>query len=151
MIDTRHQKTSFLPLIARERKRRAGLDAAIAAAERIVAGTVVAHQVAVNSLVELAISTPDFCKKFPNTEPTIPFEQVPAFFRLAIEEAKAGSPSQHRDETAILECALMLIEQNGGDANIRTAEQEEFYADVLVRRENEEFHVSYSPSNVTVN
>ena len=44
----------------------------------------------------------------------------------------------------------MLIDQNGGDATIRTPEQEQFYTDLSFRFEDEQIRVSYSPSNVTV-
>ena len=45
----------------------------------------------------------------------------------------------------------MLIDRNGGDANIRTPEQEQFYADLVMSLDaDEQSRVSYSPSNVTI-
>jgi hypothetical protein len=106
------------------------------------------HQAAVNSLQEMAISTPDFCASFPGSRPVIPFEQVPALFRTAIEANAAGNP--HPEETAIIEYALALLEQSG-NVNIRTREQEEFYASLLMSLDAEgQIRIVYSPSNVTV-
>jgi hypothetical protein len=45
----------------------------------------------------------------------------------------------------------MLIDRNGGDATIRTPEQEQFYADLLMSSDaNGQVRLGYSPSNVTV-
>jgi len=107
------------------------------------------HQSAVNSLQQMAIATPAFDAAFPGIQPVIPFEQVPALFRTAIREAKAaGNP--HPEETAIIEYALALLEQSG-NVNIRTREQEEFYAGLLSSLDAEgQIRITYSPSNVTV-
>jgi hypothetical protein len=119
------------------------------AVETIPATAISSHQAAVNSLQEMAISTPDFCAAFPGVQPVTPFEQVPTLFRTAIWEAKAsGNP--HPEETAIIEYALALLEQSG-NVNIRTREQEEFYAGLLMSLDAEEqIRIAYSPSNVTV-
>jgi hypothetical protein len=97
------------------------------------------HQAAVNSLLELSVEHP------PDAPVAVPFEEVPALFRAAIEEA-----GTRPEETDLIEHALMLIDRNGGDANIRTPEQEQFYADLVFRFEDEQWRVSYAPSNVTV-
>lgn len=109
------------------------------------------HQAAVNYLVELSMSTPDFCASFPGTRPVLPFDQVPALFRVAIQEAKAaGSRNPYPGETDLVEHALMLIERNGGDANIRTPELDEFLSSLLISPVDGHFRVTYSPSDVTV-
>jgi hypothetical protein len=95
------------------------------------------HQAAVNSLFELSVAA---------DEPDVPFDRVPALFRDEVESA--GSRNPYPLETDLIEYALMLIDRNGGDANIRTPEQEEFYADLAF--EGFPVRVRYSPENVTV-
>jgi hypothetical protein len=98
------------------------------------------HQAAMHSLFELSVAA---------DEPERPFDQVPALFRAAIEQDKAaGSRNPYPEETDLIELALMLIDRNGGDANIRTPEQEQFYADLAFGGETA--RVRYSPENVTV-
>jgi hypothetical protein len=101
------------------------------------------HQAAVYSLFELSVGA---------DEPERPFEQVPALFRAAVEQDKAaGSRNPYPEETDLIEHALMLIDRNGGDANIRTPEQEQFYADLVMSLDaDEQSRVGYSPSNVTI-
>jgi hypothetical protein len=105
------------------------------------------HQAAVNSLLELSMAG-----AWPDEPVVVPFDQVPACFRTAIEQDKAaGSWNPYPVETDLIEYALMLIDRNGGDANIRTPEQEEFYADLVMSLDaDEQSRVGYSPSNVTI-
>jgi hypothetical protein len=113
-----------------------------AAIETTPAHAISNHQAAVNSLCELAANSPD-------APLAVPFEEVPARFRTAIEEAKAAGT--HPEETDLIEHALMLIDRNGGDATIRTPEQEQFYADLLMSFDADgQVRITYSPSNVTV-
>jgi hypothetical protein len=98
------------------------------------------HQAAVYSLFELSVAA---------DPPERPFDQVPALFRAAVEQDKAaGSRNPYPLETDLIELALMLIDRNGGDANIRTPEQEEFYAGLVF--EGIPARVRYSPENVTI-
>jgi hypothetical protein len=99
------------------------------------------HQAAVHSLFELSVAA---------DEPDRPFDQVPALFRAVEQDKAAGGRNPYPVETDLIEIAFMLIDRNGGDANIRTPEQEQFYADLVIRFEDEQCRVSYAPSNVTV-
>jgi hypothetical protein len=101
----------------------------------------------VNSLLELAMAAHS-----PDGPVAVPFEDVPALFRTAIDEAKAaGGRNPRPEETDLIEHALMLIDRNGGDATVRTPEQEQFYADLLMSWDaNGQVRITYSPSNVTV-
>jgi hypothetical protein len=110
-----------------------------AAIETTPARAISSHQAAVNSLLELSVAPS------PDALLAVPFEDVPALFRAAIEEA-----GTRPEETDLIEHALMLIDRNGGDANIRTPGQEQFYADLVFRFEDEQWRVGYAPSNVTV-
>ena len=104
------------------------------------------HQTAVNSLLELSMAA-----HWPDAPVAVPFDQVPALFRAAVEQDKAaGSQNPYPAETDLIEHALMLIDRNGGAATVRTPEQEQFYADLVFRFEDEQFRVAYSPENVTV-
>jgi hypothetical protein len=104
------------------------------------------HQAAVNSLLELAMAA-----HWPDAKVAIPFEQVPALFRAAVEEATAAaSRHPYPNETDLVEQALIMIEHNGGDANIRTPEQKQFYADLAFESVDDQVRVTYSPSNVTI-
>ncbi len=104
------------------------------------------HQAAVNSLVELSMAG-----DWPDEPVVVPFDQVPALFRAAVEQDKAaGSRNPYPEETDLIEYALMLIDRNGGDANIRTPEQEEFCSALLLGFVDGQHRVSYSPSNVTI-
>jgi hypothetical protein len=84
--------------------------------------------------------------------PERPFDQVPSLFRAAVEQDKAaGSRNPYPLETDLIELALMLIDRNGGDATIRTPEQEQFYAALAFPLDSREtVRVRYSPENVTV-
>jgi hypothetical protein len=101
------------------------------------------HQAAVYSLFELSAAA---------DPPERPFDQVPALFRAAVEQDKAaGTRNPYPVETDLIELALMLIDRNGGDANIRTPEQEEFYAGLAFPLDSRETaRVRYSPENVTI-
>lgn len=102
------------------------------------------HQAAVNSLLELSVSADG-----PDESVAVPFDQVPALFRAVVEQDKAaGSQNPHPGETDLIEYALMLIDRNGGDANIRTPELEQFYADLAFG--DFPVRVRYSPENVTI-
>jgi hypothetical protein len=102
------------------------------------------HQAAVNSLLELSMAG-----RWPDTPVAVPFDLVPALFRAAVEQDKAaGSRNPYPGETDLIEHALMLIDRNGGDATIRTPEQEQFYADLAFG--DFPVRVRYSPENVTV-
>ena len=90
------------------------------AVETTSAHAISSHQAAVYSLFELSVAA---------DEPDRPFERVPALFRAAVEAA--GSRNPYPLETDLIELALMLIDRTGGDANIRTPEQEEFYAGLV--------------------
>jgi hypothetical protein len=104
------------------------------------------HQAAVNSLLELSMA-----RAWPDAPVAVPFDQVPALFRAVVEQDKAaGSRNPYPKETDLIEHALMLIDRNGGDATIRTPEQEQFYADLAFRFDDDQFRVRYSPKNVTV-
>jgi hypothetical protein len=104
------------------------------------------HQAAVNSLLELSVGA-----DAPDESVAVPFDKVPGLFRFAIEQDKAaGGRNPYPEETDLIEYALMLIDRNGGDTTIRTPEQEQFYADLAFRFEDEQFRVAYSPENVTV-
>lgn len=108
------------------------------------------HQKAVNALLEMAIFTADVRAAMPDAELTVPRSQVPALFRAAIEEQKAARRNPYREETAILQTALMLLEQ-AGDEN-RTPTQDEFFSALTFGHEGERtFRVRYVPENVTVN
>jgi hypothetical protein len=68
-----------------------------------------------------------------------------------VEEAKVmRRRNRYAAETDLIEHVLRLIDRNGGDATIRTPEQEQFYADLAFRFEDNQFRVVYSPENVTV-
>jgi hypothetical protein len=104
------------------------------------------HQAAVNSLLELSMAA-----QWPDGPVAIPFDQVPALFRSDVEDARGmGRRNRYTDEIDLIEHALLLIDRSGGDANIRTPEQEQFYADLVFRFEAEQFRVGYSPENVTI-
>jgi hypothetical protein len=105
------------------------------------------HQAAVNSLVELSLTAAGM-----RGAVSVPFDRVPSLFRAAVEEARAaGRRNRHAEETDLIEHALLLIGRNGGDATIRTPEQEQFYADLLMSLDaNGQVRLGYSPSNVTV-
>jgi hypothetical protein len=104
------------------------------------------HQAAVNSLVELSMAG-----AWPDEPVVVPFDQVPALFRAAVEQDKAvGSWNPYSEETDLIDYALTLIDRNGGDANIRTPEQEQFYSALLLGFVDGQHRVSYSPSNVTI-
>jgi hypothetical protein len=104
------------------------------------------HQAAVNSLLELSMAG-----AWPDEPVVVPFDQVPALFRAAVEQDKsAGSRNPYPEETDLIEIALMLIDRNGGDATIRTPEQEEFYSALLLGFVDGQHRVRYSPSNVTI-
>jgi hypothetical protein len=116
------------------------------AVETTSAHAISSHQAAVNCLVELSMAG-----AWPDEPVVVPFDQVPACFRTAIEQDKAaGSRNPYPVETDLIEYALMLIDRNGGDANIRTPEQEEFYSALLLGFVDGQHRVSYSPSNVTI-
>ena len=116
------------------------------AVEATSAHAISSHQAAVNSLVELSMAG-----AWPDEPVVVPFDQVPALFRAAVEQDKAaGSRNPYPEETDLIEYALMLIDRNGGDAYIRTPEQEEFYSALLLGFVDGQHHVSYSPSNVTI-
>jgi hypothetical protein len=105
------------------------------------------HQAAVNSLLELSMAA-----QWPDAPAAIPFDQVATLFRTDVEETKAvGRRNRYAAETDLIEHALLLIDRNGGDANIRTPEQEQFYADLAMSFDAEgQVRISYSPSKVTV-
>src|ERR1700730_16041941 len=105
------------------------------------------HQAAVNSLAELSLTAAGM----PGT-PSIPFDRVPELFRVEIKEGKAAQRrNEYGLETDLIEHALMLIDRNGGDATIRTPEQEQFYADLLMSLDaTGPVRITYAPSNVTV-
>jgi hypothetical protein len=116
------------------------------ATETTSAHAISSHQAAVNSLVELSMAG-----AWPDEPVVVPFDQVPALFRAAVGQDKAaGSRNPYPEETDLIELALMLIDRNGGDANIRTPEQEEFYSALLLGFVDGQHRVSYSPSNVTI-
>jgi hypothetical protein len=104
------------------------------------------HQAAVNSLLELAMAA-----HWPDAPLAVPLDQVAAVFRADVEEAKVmRRRNRYAAETDLIEHVLRLIDRNGGDATIRTPEQEQFYADLAFRFEDNQFRVVYSPENVTV-
>jgi hypothetical protein len=105
------------------------------------------HQAAVNSLVELSLTAAGM-----KGAVSLPFDQVPALFRTAIGEAKAARRrNRYAGESDLIEHALLLIERNGGDANIRTLELEQFYSDLVMSFDADgQVRVSYSPSNVAI-
>lgn len=112
------------------------------AVETTSARAISSHQAAVNSLLELSLA---------GDEPAVPFDQVPALFSAGVEQDKAaGSRNPYPEETDLIEHALMLIDRNGGDATIRTREQEQFYPDLVFRFEDDQFRVAYSAESVTV-
>ncbi|HWY08221.1 MAG TPA: hypothetical protein VNY24_15275 [Candidatus Acidoferrales bacterium] len=113
--------------------------------------TLTLHQRAVGALLEVAVFTPELCAKLPEMESSVPRSQVPALFRAAIEEQKGKrGRNEHEEETAILEHALMLLEQAPDEG--RTPEQEEFFAALaFASLGNLKFRVKYAPENVTVN
>ena len=116
------------------------------AVETTAAHAISSHQAAVNSLVELSMAG-----AWPDEPVVVPFDQVPALFRAAVEQDKAaGSRNPYPVETDLIEYALMLIDRNGGDATIRTPEQEEFYSALLLGFVDGQHRVSYSPENVTI-
>jgi hypothetical protein len=105
------------------------------------------HQRAICSLLELSISTPEVQAI---AELSVPMSKVPALFRAAIKEQKATRRNPYREETAILETALALIEHAKGEN--RTPEQDEFYSALEFDRKGPQvFRVKYVPENVTVN
>jgi hypothetical protein len=115
-----------------------------------VRNTQTIHQKAVNSLLELSVFTPKLRAAVPDAELSVPLHKVPALFRAAIKEQKTNRRSPYRQETAILETALALIEHAKGEN--RTPEQEEFYSALTFECTGEEtFRVTYAPENVTVN
>lgn len=109
-----------------------------------------AHQRAVNSLLELAVYTPELRAAIPDAELSVPMNQVPALFRAAITEQKVNRRNPRRQETAILETALTLLEQ--AKSEDRTPEQEEFYSALTWECVGAGvFRVKYVPGSVTVN
>jgi hypothetical protein len=107
--------------------------------------TLTIHQQAIHALLELGLSTLEFRAAFPDVEPSVPRSQVPALFRAAI-----AVPDPYREETAILETALMLLE-HAKDEN-RTPEQEEFYSTLAFKWEADHtFRVLYAPGNLRIN
>jgi len=139
-ITKRFGLTSVLPIIKRLKEKREALQAEIAALSN-------PHQAAVDSLLEL-IAAP----LFPGERTVFPLKEVPTLFRAVIQDDRAaGSRNPYPGETDLIEYALMLIDRNGGDATIRTHEQEQFYADLLMSLDaKEQVRIAYSPSNVTV-
>jgi hypothetical protein len=110
------------------------------AVETTAAHAISSHQAAVNSLFELSVAA---------DEPDVPFDQVPARFRSTVDQDNAaGNRNPYPEETDLIEYALMLIDRNGGNANIRTPEQEQFYADLAFG--SFPVRVAYSPEKVTV-
>jgi hypothetical protein len=108
------------------------------------------HQKAVNALIELAIFPPECRASMPELQFSVPVNQVPALFRAAIKEQKATRRSPYREETAILETALTLLD-HAKDEN-RTPEQEEFYSALAFECTGKQtFRVKYEPEHVTVN
>ena|SRR6267143_4900382 len=105
------------------------------------------HQKAVDSLIEIAVSS--ICGADLG-EWSVPPSQVPALFRAAIKEMKPkGDKNPYREETAILEVALPLLEQ-AKDENW-TPELKEFVTALACRYENGKMRMRYAPENVTVN
>jgi hypothetical protein len=100
------------------------------------------HQKAVNSLLELTVFTHSLRAAIPDAELSVPLNQVPALFRAAIREQKAAARNPYRDETAILETALALLEH---------AKQDEFYSALAFTWEAGQVRVRYAPENLTVN
>jgi hypothetical protein len=142
-ITKRFGLTSVLPIIERCKEEREAVQAQCEALEAALSNP---HQAAVNSLLELTMAG-----AWPDTPVVVPFDQVPALFRAVVEQDKvAGSRNPYPSETDLIEYALMLIDRNGGDANIRTPEQEEFYSALLLGFVDGQHRVSYSPSNVTI-
>jgi hypothetical protein len=124
-------------------KARAIVRAKLGPDQLIVLDATNHHQAAVNSLLELSVEHP------PGAPLAVPFEEVPALFRTAIQEDRTAGT--HSEETDLIEHALMLIDRNGGDATIRTPDQEQFYADLLMSWDADgQVRITYSPSNVTV-
>jgi hypothetical protein len=108
------------------------------------------HQKAVNALLEIALVTPECRAAMSESQFSVPVSQVPALFRAAIKEQKATRRSPYRQETAILETALSLLEL-ATDEN-RTPEQEEFYSALAFNSTGKEtLRVTYEPEDVTVN
>src|SRR5260370_30216766 len=98
------------------------------------------HQKAVDSLIEIAVST---CCDL-NGEWSVPLSQVPALFRAAINEMKPkGDKNPYREETAILEVALPMLEQ-AKDENW-TPELKEFVTALACRYENGKMRMRYAP------
>ena len=115
-----------------------------------VRNTQTVHQKAVNALIEIAVTTPECRAAMSESQFSIPLSQVSALFRAAIKEQKATRRKTYRDETAILETALALLE-HAKDEN-RTPEQEEFYSALAFECTGKQtFRVKYEPQNVTVN
>jgi len=107
------------------------------------------HQKAVNALLEISVVTPECRAAMLESQFSVPVSQVPALFRAAIKEQKATRRSPYRQETAILETALFLLEL-ATDEN-RTPEQEEFYSALAFDGTGKAFRVKYEPEHVTVN
>jgi hypothetical protein len=108
------------------------------------------HQKAINALIEIAVVTPECRAAMSESQFSVPVSQVPALFRAAIKEQKATRRNPYRDETAILETALALLEHAKGENHTR--EQEEFYSTLAFECTGKQtFRVKYEPENVTVN
>ena len=108
------------------------------------------HQKAVNALLEISVVTPECRAAMLESQFSVPVSQVPALFRAAIKEQKATRRRLYRQETAVLETALALLEDAEGEN--RTPEQEEFYSALAFdSTEKETFRVKYEPEHVTVN
>jgi len=104
------------------------------------------HQAAVNCLRDLSRAA-----HWSDAPVAVSVDEAPTLFRAAIQEDKAaGNQNPFPQETDLIEHVLMLIDRNGGNANIRTPGQEQFYADLAFESVNDQVRVTYSPSNVTV-